>query len=164
MTPEVHFMGEVTGGVGFGPGVSCKFTIEFGKNWDLLSGEYLGQTQYGYAEKEEMVSWNHPIDLHMSTSSMQGWPRIRFQVWELDEYGRTNLSGYGFIHLPTNAGSYEICVPCWRPTGSLPEEVREAATYEECLADEEQNVTHHLSLHSSSLLVTFRALESTIPN
>lgn len=71
-----------------------------------------------------MISWNHPIDLHMATSSMQGWPRIRFQVWELDEYGRTNLSGYGFVHLPTNAGNYEIMVPCWRPTGSLPEEIQ----------------------------------------
>ncbi|GMH70742.1 hypothetical protein TL16_g05484, partial [Triparma laevis f. inornata] len=123
---EVHFMGEVIGGVGFGPGTSCKFTIEFGKNWDLLSGEFLGQTQYGYADgfAEEMISWNHPIDLHMATSSMQGWPRIRFQVWELDEYGRTNLSGYGFVHLPTNAGNYEIMVPCWRPTGSLPEEIQ----------------------------------------
>ncbi|GMH88354.1 hypothetical protein TrST_g13966 [Triparma strigata] len=126
MTPEVHFMGEVIGGVGFGPGTSCKFTIEFGKNWDLLSGEFLGQSQYGYNDgfAEEMISWNHPIDLHMATSSMQGWPRIRFQVWELDEYGRTNLSGYGFVHLPTNAGNYEIMVPCWRPTGSLPEEIQ----------------------------------------
>jgi B9 domain-containing protein 2 len=125
MTPEVHFIGELVGGSNFnGKGVSCKFTIEFGKNWDLLSGEILGQTQYGNADPDDLTSWNHPIDLHMSTSTMQGWPRIRLQVWELDEYGRTNMAGYGFCHLPTNAGNYEIGVPCWRPTGSIPEEIQ----------------------------------------
>ena len=55
---------------------------------------------------------------------MQGWPRIRLQIWELDEYGRTNLVGYGFCHFPTSAGSFELTVPCWRPTGSMPEEIQ----------------------------------------
>jgi B9 domain-containing protein 2 len=125
MTPEVHFIGEIVGGTGFaGKGMSCKFTVEFGKNWDLLSGEIMGQSQYGNADPDDLTSWNHPLDLHMATTTMQGWPRIRFQVWELDEYGRTNMAGYGFCHLPTNAGNYEIGVPCWRPTGSLPEEIQ----------------------------------------
>jgi B9 domain-containing protein 2 len=125
MTPEVHFIGEIVGGSNFnGKGMSCKFTVEFGKNWDLLSGEIMGQTQYGNADPDDLTSWNHPIDLHMATSTMQGWPRIRLQVWELDEYGRTNMAGYGFCHLPTNAGNYEIGVPCWRPTGSIPEEIQ----------------------------------------
>jgi len=69
--PEVHFLGEVVGGVGFGPGVSCRWTIEYGKYWELLSGEYSGQSQYGYSDSDDMTSWNHPIDLHMTTSSMQ---------------------------------------------------------------------------------------------
>ncbi len=122
--PEVHFIGEVMGGTGFGTGVSCKWNVEFGKYWDLLSGEYIGQSQYGHADVDDMISWNHPIDLHMATSSMQGWPRIRLQIWELDEFGRTNLSGYGFAHMPTTPGTHEIAVACWRPTGSLPEEIQ----------------------------------------
>ena len=28
------------------------------------------------------------------------------QVWELDEYGRSILSGYGFVHMPTDAGEF----------------------------------------------------------
>lgn len=122
--PEVHFMGEVIGGTGFSAGVSCKWTIEFGKYWELLSGEYSGQSQFSYSDPNDLTSFNHPLDVHFAASSIQGWPRMKFQVWELDEYGRTNLTGYGFCHLPTNIGSYEITVPCWRPTGSMPEEIQ----------------------------------------
>ena len=44
-------------------------------------------------------------------------------MWELDEYGRSILSGYGFTHLPTNAGSHDLEIRCWRPSGSLSEEL-----------------------------------------
>ena len=30
------------------------------------------------------------------------------QLWELDEYGRSILSGYGFAHFPTNPGEFQI--------------------------------------------------------
>lgn len=30
------------------------------------------------------------------------------QVWELDEFGRSVLAGYGFAHLPTNAGERRL--------------------------------------------------------
>jgi hypothetical protein len=46
------------------------------------------------------------------------------QIWELDEYGRSNLVGYGFAHLPSNIGFHDITIPCWRPTGSMPEEIQ----------------------------------------
>ena len=124
--PEVHFVGEIIGGSGFaGNGTSVKWTLEYGKYWDLLSGDAVGQSQYASGDSlSDLVAWNHPLDLHLATSSMQGWPRLRLQVWELDEYGRTNLSGYGFAHLPVNPGCYDIAVACWRPTGSLPEEIQ----------------------------------------
>ena len=122
--PEVHFLGEVIGGTGFSRGVSVKWTVEFGKYWDLLSGEYTGQSQFGYSDfGEDMTSFNHPVDVHFASSSIQGWPRMKFQVWELDEFGRANLAGYGFCHLPTSIGCHSISVPCWRPTGSMPEEI-----------------------------------------
>ena len=123
--PEVHFMGEVVGGTGFNKGVSVKWTVEFGKYWDLLSGEYNGQSQFGYSDfSEDLVSFNHPVDVHFAATSIQGWPRMKVQVWELDEFGRANLCGYGFCHLPTSVGCHEISIPCWRPTGSMPEEIQ----------------------------------------
>ena len=54
-----------------------------------------------------MHAWNHPIDVHFASASMLGWPRIILQVWKLDEYGRTILSGYGFAHFPTSPGEFK---------------------------------------------------------
>ena len=53
-----------------------------------------------------MQVWSHPIDIHFASASIQGWPRLVLQVWELDEYGRSILSGYGFVHMPTDAGEF----------------------------------------------------------
>ena len=84
-----------------------------------------------------MQVFNHPIDVHFATASMQGWPRIVMQVWELDEYGRSILSGYGFTHLPTNPGYHELEVRCWRPSGSLREELQSFFLgTSSCLVDE----------------------------
>lgn len=82
--------------------------------------------------------WNHPFDVHFAAASMQGWPRIVMQVWELDEYGRSVLSGYGFTHLPTNPGYHELEIRCWRPSGSLMEELQSFFLgTSSCLVDEQ---------------------------
>jgi B9 domain-containing protein 2 len=78
--------------------------LEWGKAWSLLAGDETSQTQYSAASNDGVYIWNHPIDVHFATASMQGWPRIIIQLFELDEYGRSILSGYGFTHLPTNPG------------------------------------------------------------
>ena len=78
--------------------------LEWGKAWSLLAGDEASQTQYSAASDDGVQIWNHPIDVHFATASMQGWPRIIMRLCELDEYGRSILSGYGFAHLPTNPG------------------------------------------------------------
>lgn len=136
--PEVHFIGEVTEGLGFKDTyVSCKWYLEWGKAWSFLAGDEASQTQYA-ATDDCVHVWNHPIDVHFATASMQGWPRIILQAWELDEYGRSILSGYGFSHLPTNPGYHELEVHCWRPSGSLREELQSFFLgTSSCLVDEE---------------------------
>jgi len=37
------------------------------------------------------------------------------QVWSQDSFGRNFLSGYGFCHIPTTPGTFEIEIHCWRP-------------------------------------------------
>jgi B9 domain-containing protein 2 len=72
-----------------------------------------------------MIIWNHPIDLHYYTKSLQGWPKFVCEVWNLDSYGQRQLSGYGFCQIPTQAGVHDLKVSVWRPMGSSREEVFE---------------------------------------
>mmetsp|Transcript_18550 Transcript_18550/g.30508 ORF Transcript_18550/g.30508 Transcript_18550/m.30508 type:complete len:124 (-) Transcript_18550:336-707(-) len=70
-----------------------------------------------------MAIWSHPIDVHYDTKGIQGWPRMYFQVWHEDSFGRTDLEGYGFIHVPTSAGTYDLECVTWRPAGTLWERI-----------------------------------------
>jgi len=112
--------------------------LEWGKSWSFLAGDETSQTQYAALDDDGCQLWNHPIDVHFAAASMQGWPRIVMQVWELDEYGRSVLSGYGFTHLPTNPGYHELEIRCWRPSGSLMEELQSFFLgTSSCLVDEQ---------------------------
>ena len=123
--PEVHFIGDIRKGDDFnGSSITCKWSIDWGETWSLLSGAQKGQTQYATRSDDTGCVWNHPIDVHFTTANMKGWPRIILQVWNLDNYGRTSLIGYGFSHLPTTAGMQVIDVKCWRPKGTMGEECK----------------------------------------
>ena len=111
--PEVHFLGEIKDARGFksnqrNTAISCKWSIDWGKSWSFIAGEYEGQTQYSSStpkiDGNERIVWNHPLDIHFASVSIQGWPRLTLQVWKLDELGRICIAGYGFVHLPSHAG------------------------------------------------------------
>ena len=48
--PEVHFIGQITGGLDFGTndGLFCEMILDIGGNWDLISPPRLYQTQTTY--------------------------------------------------------------------------------------------------------------------
>lgn len=49
--PEVHFIGQITGGLDFGTsdGLFCEMILDIGTNWDLISPPRLYQSQTSYA-------------------------------------------------------------------------------------------------------------------
>lgn len=55
-----------------------------GKFWSHLAGEQYGQTHTVYPLPEDgdqaLAVWNHPLDVHLTSASIQGWPRLIFQV------------------------------------------------------------------------------------
>jgi B9 domain-containing protein 2 len=123
--PEVHVVGEICGASGFGSGVpvSCKWVIEAGEKWDLLEGAKAGQTQTDEPDSgSDTVVWSHPLDVHYVAGAVGGWPRLVLQVWALDAYGRLDVAGYGFVHLPSTAGVHELSCPTWRPVGTNAQE------------------------------------------
>ncbi|CEM16014.1 unnamed protein product [Vitrella brassicaformis CCMP3155] len=100
-------------------------SVEAGPHWLPLSraGEGPVQTQTAYTDVESIHVWNHPVDLHYATTSIAGWPRVRLQIWRLDEFGRVFVVSYGTSSLPTLAGHYEVDVNTWTPLGTFAEEL-----------------------------------------
>ncbi|XP_045600341.1 B9 domain-containing protein 2 isoform X2 [Procambarus clarkii] len=124
---EVHIIGQITGASGF-PKASlfCKWILQLGGGWRVVEGLVEGQTQADQSEVSDAVSWCHPVDIHLTTRGIQGWPRLMVQVYRQDDLGRIDLCGYGIIHVPTKAGHHTLTCHTWRPVGTFAEELRRA--------------------------------------
>ena len=108
--PEMHVIGEIVGCSGLDDeNVFATFEVVKGKEWSCVGGEQKGQTQVDYPSSDgNLAVWNHPLDLHYFTKSMQGWPKIWFEVWRMDLYGGNSIAGYGFGFLPTQPGNHQM--------------------------------------------------------
>uniref|UniRef100_A0AAA9TK14 B9 domain-containing protein 2 n=2 Tax=Bos taurus TaxID=9913 RepID=A0AAA9TK14_BOVIN len=124
---EVHVIGQIMGATGFSESsLLCKWGVHTGAAWKLLSGVREGQTQVDTPQIGDMAYWSHPIDLHFATKGLQGWPRLHLQVWSQDSFGRCQLAGYGFCHVPSSPGTHQLDCPTWRPLGSWREQLARA--------------------------------------
>ncbi|EHB02537.1 B9 domain-containing protein 2 [Heterocephalus glaber] len=124
---EVHVIGQIIGATGFSESsLFCKWGIHTGAAWKLLSGVREGQTQVDTPQVGDMAYWSHPIDLHFATKGLQGWPRLHLQVWSQDSFGRCQLEGYGFCHVPSSPGTHQLDCSTWRPLGSWREQLARA--------------------------------------
>ena len=132
---EVHVIGEVIGGKRFGRGsLMCRWTMVYGDGWSVLEGVTEGQTQVddpwiaaGDSADSFDAVWEHPIDVHFRSSSLAGWPMIRFHVWHHDSNGRNEPLGHGAVRVPTCPGIYDdIGCSTWRPKGGV---IDEATTF-----------------------------------
>lgn len=89
--PEVHIIGELLHGQDFKlPNAFCKYQIDSGKHWDCVEGHESGQTQVDYPSSSKF-RWNQPIELHYFIKTMQGWPKIMFQIGSLDNWGQKQV-------------------------------------------------------------------------
>jgi hypothetical protein len=116
---EVHFIGELTGCSGFGDGVSCRWTLDYGDSWKLTS-EIANNTDTKDIEDGSHYGepiWSHPLDFQCRSDHMEGWPRLLLEVFKLDEFGRNDLVGYGVVDLPRTNGAHELECTTWRPRG-----------------------------------------------
>lgn len=78
---ELHIVATLEGASQFPkPELTCKWAIIAGDDWKLLEGQESGQTQVDLpAEDSEYTVWSHPIDVHYSTKSIEGWPKLQLQ-------------------------------------------------------------------------------------
>ncbi|XP_022184281.2 B9 domain-containing protein 2 isoform X3 [Nilaparvata lugens] len=120
---ELYIIGQVVGASKFpSKSLFCKWSLHTGGGWKLISGLKEGQTQVDNPVYDEVTHWSHPIDVHYSTKGVQGWPKIHVQVYHYDQFGRSELYGYGFCFVPTTPGSHSIECSTWRLVGSWRDE------------------------------------------
>ncbi|KAL3982379.1 Ciliary basal body-associated B9 family protein [Acanthocheilonema viteae] len=121
---EVHIIGEIESASGFPEQrLFCRWELRFGGGWRVIEGVSKGQTQTDLAEYRDFASFSHPLDIHLVTKTIQGWPSISLQIWHYDEFGRQELYGYGSIYLPASPGEHQMKCYTWRPKGGLREEM-----------------------------------------
>mmetsp|Transcript_34745 Transcript_34745/g.106746 ORF Transcript_34745/g.106746 Transcript_34745/m.106746 type:complete len:233 (-) Transcript_34745:153-851(-) len=124
--PEVFIIGEVLLGQRFTNarfGLSCDWHFHWDGPWILLEGDPCGQTQTATAVDGNRAIWNHPLSAHFAVRSPLGWPKFVLNIQQIDEHGRAHPAGYGFCDIPMTAGISQVIVRCWRPTGSLRDEM-----------------------------------------
>jgi B9 domain-containing protein 2 len=123
---EVHIIGQIVGASNFKENnLFCKWGIQAGNSWKILEGFKEGQTQVDSPVDGESVQWCHPIDIHYATKGIQGWPKLFFQVWHQDEYGRDQFCSYGFCHVPTSYGYHKVKCVTWKPLSSFCDRIYE---------------------------------------
>lgn len=118
---EVHIIGQIVEAVDFDDrSLFVKWSFNSGSSWKVLEGFTEGQTHLSTRNSVGTSHfWSHPIDVHYSTRSLQGWPKFELQIWRVDWLGKCNISAYGFINLPASPGFHEINCSTWRPVGDF---------------------------------------------
>ncbi|XP_066256462.1 B9 domain-containing protein 2 [Euwallacea similis] len=117
---EVHILGQVSGAKEFPKQeLFCKWYLQVGNNWKTIEGKREGQTQVSCSQFSNICHWSYPIDLHLATAGIPGWPKIYIEVYHLDWLGRAHLFGYGLVTIPTSPGHHILDCYTWRPIGSL---------------------------------------------
>ena len=119
---SVYVIGQVLGGHGFpngNRGLHCHWELITTPNWSREQGLTKGHTQVDSPKDGVEAVWSHPVDVHYSVSErVQGWPKFRLTVYQEDMFGRNEMVGYGFVHVPSEPGTHEIECACWRPLSS----------------------------------------------
>lgn len=93
---------------------SCLFP---GSGWKIINGSGEGQTQECCDPFSNKPVWDHPVDLHFATQTLQGSPKILLQVFCRDNFNRILFVSYGVCSIPLKPGFHSIDCHTWKPIG-----------------------------------------------
>ncbi|CAF2688022.1 unnamed protein product [Rotaria sp. Silwood2] len=83
--------------------------------------------------QDDIVYYSHPFEFEIwykpSPTSVDHelprMPKIYFQIFSLDSWGRHRIEDYTYIDIPSSPGFYDEDLSCWRPRGnSIYDELR----------------------------------------
>jgi len=76
------------------------------------------------AQIDGVVTFEHPLDVHYSCSSLVGWPKLLVSVWQQDEFDRHDIGAWCEIARAVAAGAVEVlllaCLPASTPAAASP--------------------------------------------
>ncbi len=123
--PEIHFIGQIVGAsnVQDSDGIFCDIYFEVGVDWKILSPNQTYQTQTAYPSYGNSCIFAHPFDIHYTTKSIFGWPRLICRVWKFDDTNKIDILSYGVTTLPNTSGYHELDFNTWTLQGNLKNEI-----------------------------------------
>ena len=79
-----------------------------------------------------IANFNHLINLSFdvkdgdvaTSSPSANVPTVVFTVYSVGAFGRINIEGYAYVHLPEHAGAIDDTIKTWRPTGGIDTQMR----------------------------------------
>ncbi|EGI68878.1 B9 domain-containing protein 2 [Acromyrmex echinatior] len=113
---ELHIVGQISSAKSFKQShLLCKWNFYVGNGWKIISGHEEGQTQESCDFYTNNPVWDHPVDLHYTTQTIQNSPKLLLQVFGRDNYGRIIFLSYGVYNVPISSGSYVLDCHTWKP-------------------------------------------------
>ncbi|CAD6223104.1 GSCOCG00005396001-RA-CDS [Cotesia congregata] len=123
---ELHIFGRIESAENFKKSILfCKWSFHTGNGWKLLNGNSEGQTQECRDFYRKKLAWDHPIDLHYTTHTLQGSPKLLLQIFSRDNYGRILFTAYGTCSVPMIPGFHQIKCHTWKPIGNWQDRLRD---------------------------------------
>uniref|UniRef100_A0A1I7YEQ3 B9 domain-containing protein 2 n=1 Tax=Steinernema glaseri TaxID=37863 RepID=A0A1I7YEQ3_9BILA len=120
---ELHVIGRIEKGAGYPEArLFIRWNVHLGGGWKVVQGETEGQTQTDISSLQDAY-FSHPLDFHLTTKTMHGWPHLNIEIWHYDDYGRQEPYGYGTAYIPTAPGEHTLICYTWRPKGGFTEEL-----------------------------------------
>ncbi|XP_043280758.1 B9 domain-containing protein 2-like [Venturia canescens] len=123
---ELHILGQIVSVEDFKQtSLFCKWSFHAGSGWKLLEGSSEGQTQECSDPYTNKPIWDHPVDLHYSTQTLQGAPKLLLQIFCRDNNNRVLFIGYGVSNVPLSPGAHDIKCHTWKPVGGWQDRLKD---------------------------------------
>lgn len=120
---DAYFFGRILGCEDFKYPTFCVWRVSAESSWVLIEGLIEGQTQTDKSDEIDASIWSHPFDFHYEFTEAINLPKFVLEVYQVDDYGRILLGGYGVVSLPVTPGHYTLDIDLWRPRGNKHEEM-----------------------------------------
>ncbi|XP_070495457.1 B9 domain-containing protein 2 [Chironomus tepperi] len=112
---EVYIFGQILSAEKFRePNLFCRWNIQAGSLWKFIEGESEGQTATDCNIVDNVSYFAHPIDLHLATRGIQGWPKVSIEVFSVNALKQFYPVAIGFTYIPTKPGFHQLKIATWR--------------------------------------------------